>query len=167
MIGAGAVVWLTGPPAAGKSTLAAALAVALRARGLPTLVLDGDDVRAALVPTPGYDDAGRDSFYRSLIGLGVLAAAQGLMVVIPATAHRRAWRELARARAPRFVEVHVATPLALCRARDPKGLYAAAGPGSTLPGAALAYEPPLAPEVIATPGAEAQAIDAVLAALAD
>ena len=59
----GAVVWVTGLPASGKSTLALRLRDRLRAAGVAAVVLDGDAVRAALVPAPGYDPAGRAAFY--------------------------------------------------------------------------------------------------------
>jgi adenylylsulfate kinase len=159
----GAVVWCTGLPASGKSTLAHTLAARLRELGIATLILDGDEVRAALVPAPGYDDDARDAFYATLGHLAVLAAAQGLIVVVPATAHRRAWRDQTRAAAPRFVEVHVATPIEECRRRDPKRLYAERT--AALPGTGVAYEPPLAPEIVVRPGAEPAAIDAIIEVL--
>jgi adenylylsulfate kinase len=159
----GAVVWLTGLPASGKSTLARHLAACLGAAQQPAVILDGDDVREVLVPRPGHDEAGRDAMYRTLAGLAALIARQGVIAIVAATAHRRAWRELARSLAPRFIEVHVATPLAECRRRDPKGLYAAAP--AELPGAGVAYEAPAAPEVIAPTGDNAAAIDAILAAI--
>jgi adenylylsulfate kinase len=154
----GAVVWFTGLPASGKSTLAAALAERLRTAGREPLFLDGDDVRAAMVPAPGYDEAARDGFYETLGNLATLAARQGHVVLVAATAHRRIWRDRVRARVPRFVEVHVATPLDECRRRDPKGLYARAGDDSTLPGAGVAYEAPASAEVVVTPGAEEAAL---------
>ncbi|MCE9579604.1 MAG: adenylyl-sulfate kinase, partial [Deltaproteobacteria bacterium] len=120
----GTVIWLTGLPGSGKSTLARHLAQRLLEQGREPLILDGDEVRAALVPAPGYDDAGRDAFYRTLGQLANLAARQGLLAIVAATAHRRRWRDEIRAKAPGFLEVHVATPLAECRARDPKHLYA-------------------------------------------
>ena len=157
----GAVVWLTGLPGSGKSTLAARLAARLRAEGTVAAMLDGDEVRDVLVPRPGHDEAARDAFYRSLAGLAGLLARQGLIVLVPATAHRRSWRALARATAPRFVEVHVATPLDECRRRDPKGLYARADALPHLPGVGVAYEPPESPDVVATDDG-ASAVAAVL-----
>lgn len=152
---AGPIVWLTGLPSSGKSTLARAVAEALRARGAHVVVLDGDEVREALRPRPGYDDAARDAFYESLARLAALVATQGTTVLVPATANRRAFRERARALAPGgFVEVFVDTDLETCRARDAKGLYARAqqGGGGTLPGAGARYEPPLAADVVVRGG---------------
>jgi adenylylsulfate kinase len=162
---AGAVVWLTGLPASGKSTLANRLDARLREARVPAVVLDGDEVREVLVPRPGHDDDGRDRYYRTLAGLAALLSRRGLVAIVAATAHRRVWRDLARARAPRFVEVHVATPLDECRRRDPKGLYAHADRLAALPGAGVPYEPPEHPDVVAPAGDDARAADAVLALL--
>ncbi len=161
----GAVVWFTGLPASGKSTLARSVSDALRALGREPVLLDGDEVRAALVPTPGYDDTARDAFYRTLGNLACVLARQGAIVLVPATAHRRVWRDRAREYAPRFVEVHVATPLDDCRRRDPTGLYARAGADSRVPGLGVEYEPPRAPEVVALPDHADTALAAILSAL--
>lgn len=164
----GAVVFVTGLPAAGKSTLARAVVARLRARGRPAVLLDGDAVRAALSPRPGYDDAGRAAFYETLGNLALLLSGQGLVAVVAATAHRRAFRDRVRAAGGRFVEVFVDTPAEVCATRDPKGLWARARSGRApdLPGAGPAYEPPRAPEVVARGGEDATAVDAVLGVLA-
>ncbi len=161
----GAVVWLTGVPAAGKSTLAARLDARLREAHVPAGVLDSDDLREVLVPRPGHEPEARDGFYQTLAGLAALLARRGLVVVVAATAHRRAWRDRARALAPRYLEVYVATPLAECRARDPKGLYGSPAVLAQLPGGGVAYEPPLHPDVVAPHGDDPQVVDAVLARL--
>ena len=158
----GAVVWLTGLPRAGKSTLARAVRARLRGRGVAPVLLDGDEVRAALSPRPGYDRQSRDDFYATLGRLAALIARQGFVVLVPATANRRAYRDAARALAPGFVEVHVATPLDECTHRDPAGLYASSA-HAALPGVGVEYEEPRAPEVIATGGDDAAAADAIVA----
>lgn len=165
----GTVVWLTGLPSSGKTTLARRVQAGLRALGRPALVLDGDELRGALVPTPGHDDAARADVYETLARLAALVAAQGLDVLVPATAHRQHFRDRARRRAPRFLEVHVATPLAECRARDDKGLYARAAEGevATLPGVGVDYEPPLAADVTATGGEDEAACDEIVRRLAE
>jgi adenylylsulfate kinase len=163
----GVVVWLTGPPSSGKSSLAERVRQALSASGRAHCVLDGDAVRAALVPRPGYEPAGRADFYETLARLAGLLAGQGLVVLVPATAHRRAFRDRARALAPRFVEVSLESPPAACAARDAKGLYAAARAGevSELPGADVAYEPPTDPDVRASGGEDEGAVTQILKAL--
>lgn len=164
----GAVVWVTGLPSSGKSTFARKLRAQLAALGRAAALLDGDAVRAALHPSPGYDPASRDAFYETLGDLALLLAADGLVAVVAATASRRAFRDRVRARAPRFVEVHLDVPAEVCAARDPKGLWARAFAGGApeLPGAGREYEPPVAPEVVATGGEDEEAVDAALAALA-
>ena len=146
----GLMVWLTGLPSSGKSTLAARVGEKLRAAGYAVVILDGDEVRAALRPEPGYDEAGRDAFYETLARLAALIAAQGLIVLVPATAHRRAFRDRARALVPSFLEVFVDTSLDECARRDSKGLYERARTESTgvMPGVHVEYEAPIAPELI-------------------
>lgn len=155
-----AVVWVTGLPAAGKSTFGARLAAALRASGAACALLDGDELRAVLARPAGAGAAERDAFYASVAELAALLARQGLTVVVAATAHRRAHREHARAVAPRFVEVFVATGPEECRRRDPRGLYrrAAAGEARDVPGVDAAYEPPLAADVVAAGGEDDAAL---------
>ena len=144
----GVVVWLTGLPSSGKSTLARAIAAASEE---PALVLDGDEVREALVPRHGYDPDARAAFYETLGRLAALAARQGLCVLVPATASLRAYRERARALAPAFVEVFVDTPPAECEARDAKGLYRDPVARARLPGLGAPFEPPLAPDLVVRP----------------
>jgi adenylylsulfate kinase len=161
----GTVVWITGLPGAGKSTLAAHVAERLGRAAIACAVLDGDEVRAALGRPAGHGAAERDAFYESLARLAALLARQGLAVVVAATANRATHRERARALAPLFVEVHVATPLAECERRDPRGLYAAAraGAASDVPGADATYEAPAAPDVVAWGGEDEVAADRIFA----
>ena len=163
----GAVVWLTGLPSSGKSTLAGRLVARLRAAGRPAVVLDGDEVRDALVPRPGYTPEERDSFYATLARLAALLARQQLIVLVAATGHRRVYRDRARALSPRFLEVFLEVPAEECRRRDRKGLYAQAASGtvSNLPGAGAEFEPPKAPEVVARGGEDSGALDEILSRL--
>ena len=151
----GVVAWFTGLPSSGKTTLASEVAGELRLRGVEAVVLDSDELRGIIEPPLGYDEASRARLYALLGRLAALIARQGHVVLVPATAHRRAYRDAARAAAPAFVEVFVDTPLEECRRRDTKGLYAA---GAALaPGVGVGYEPPPAPEVRVRPGEDAAA----------
>ena len=143
-------VWLTGLSGSGKSAIARELLALLHARGLDAAVLESDVMRTQLTPHARYDARERDFFYAALAHLGAYLAGEGRPVVFDATANLRAYREAARARIARFAEVFVDTPLEVCAARDPKGLYRGAreGKSATLPGVQAAYEPPLAPELV-------------------
>jgi adenylylsulfate kinase len=163
----GVVVWLTGLPSSGKSTLAARVAEQLRATHPRSCVLDSDDVRAVLVPKPGYDPMARDRFYATLANLAALLARQGLIVLVPSTAHLRRYRDNARRLWPRFVEVYVDATRDEVEERDAKGLFAGVRDGriSGVPGADLEYEPPLEPNVVAGGGEDPEAPDRVVAAV--
>ena len=143
-------VWITGLPASGKSTVAKALAAELAAMGIRAAVLESDAVRREISPQSKYDDAERDAFYATLAYLAGVLVLHGVPVIVDATANRRAYRDRARAAIPRFLEAHVACPLAVCQARDPKGIYrrGAAGTARNVPGVSAPYEPPLTPEVV-------------------
>lgn len=147
------VVWITGLPASGKSTVAGALVRALAARGRDAVVLESDALRRLYTPRPSYDETERERFYATVQRLAVTVARAGVPVIVDATGARRAWRDGLREAlrgAARFVEVYVDTPVEVCAARDPKGLYRAAraGDAPSLPGVGVPYEPPLAPEVV-------------------
>jgi len=142
-------VWLTGLPASGKSTIAAALKPKLEAMGCAVEVLESDAVRRVLTPHPTYSDAERDLFYRALAFMGARLVAHGVTVIFDATATKRAYRDFARSLIAKFVEVSVECPLELAMQRDYKGTYKRGqrGETSTVPGLQSPYEPPLNPEV--------------------
>ena len=135
------VVWLTGLSGSGKSAIATELV-----RLLPQASrLESDVMRTQLTPHAEYGDAERDFFYGALGDIARLLYERKRPVIVDATANRRAYRDAARRAIPRFAEVYVDTPLEVCAARDPKGLYKTAG---SLPGVQAPYEPPLAPELV-------------------
>lgn len=141
----GLVVWFTGLPSSGKTTLARETLRFLRAASEPCCLLDGDEVRECMYPRLGYGPESRADFYETLASLAALLSRQGLAVLVAATAHRRADRETARRLADdRWIEVFVDTPLDICEKRDAKGLYrrARAGEIENFPGVHEAYEPP-------------------------
>jgi adenylylsulfate kinase-like enzyme len=164
----GAVVWITGLPSAGKSTLAKQIQARLADLQCPAVVLDGDEVRRALVPEPGYSSIERDMFYATLGRLAALLTGQGFIVLVAATAHRSSYRTEARALAPRFVEVFVDVPLDECERRDSKGLFQRARAGQLetgLPGVTVPFERPATPDVRADGGHDERAIEQVVASV--
>ncbi len=142
-------IWITGLPASGKSTITAALVPMLRTAGLAPAVLESDRLRTILTPDASYSLDERDRFYRQLAMIGELLVESGIPVIFDATANRRTYRDHARSRIGRFLEVYVECPLDTCADRDPKGIYAAAARRlTTVPGVHAPYEPPLSPEVV-------------------
>lgn len=160
-------MWISGLPSSGKSTFARGLSARLRQVTAPHCVLDGDAVRAALHPAPGYTPEARAHFYETLVDLAVLLANQGLIVLVAATAGLREYRERARERAPRYFEVEVATELAECERRDSKGLYAGARAGRVehVPGVSAPYERAESPDVVASGGKDEAALQRALSVL--
>ena len=149
-------IWITGPPASGKSLLARAAASELGAEGRAVIVLELDEIRKVVTPSPTYTDTERDVVYRALVYMAMALTAAGTPVIIDATAHRRAWRDLARRLIPRFAEVQLVCPLDVCREREagravghaPREIYARAGvPGSVVPGVDVPSAPALRPVV--------------------
>ena len=149
-------VWITGLPGSGKSVIARAAAERLHAEGEEVTVLELDTIRRVITPAPTYSDAEREAVYRSLVHIGACLVEAGLPVIFDATAHRRAWRDLARALLPRFAEVQLVCPLEVCRWREgarprgaaPTGIYArATRAGARVPGVNVEYEVALAPEL--------------------
>lgn len=150
-------IWITGPPGSGKTSLARGVAKGLDAWGVPAKILELDAIRKVLTPHPTYSEGEREIVYRALVCMATLLTEAGLPVLIDATAHRRAWRELARELIPLFAEVQLVCPLEVCCERErtqrwgpaPRGVYAQAGKiWATVPGVDVPYEEPLRPELV-------------------
>ncbi|MDO8186074.1 adenylyl-sulfate kinase [Conexibacter sp. JD483] len=168
----GATIWLTGLPAAGKSTLADALERALLERGRATYRLDATAMRGGVCADLGYTAPERRENNRRMGELARLFADAGTIAIVAAVSPFAAGREAARELHERdglpFVEVWVNTPQSMCAARDPYGVYRAVADHELrdVPGLDLPYEPPTAAEVEITPAqSTAQAVEAVSAVL--
>ncbi|GAC1303797.1 MAG: adenylyl-sulfate kinase [Vulcanimicrobiaceae bacterium] len=146
----GAVLWLTGLPGAGKSTIAMELERRLFERGLQTYVLDGDNLRLGLNADLGFSSDDRRENIRRVAEVAALFADAGTIAIAAFISPARADRERARAIAGEaFVEVYVEADAATCEARDPKGHYkrARAGAISGFTGIDDSYEIPERPDV--------------------
>jgi adenylylsulfate kinase len=163
----GAIVWFTGLPNSGKSQLARRVQASLAQESIACCLLDGDRVRDLLRPRPGYSSQERDDFYVTLGNFALELAQQGLVVLVPATANRRHYRDRVRAQAPRFVEVWMTASVEECRTRDKKGLYAqfASGQLHGLPGEDSSYEAPESADVLAAGGEDVAALERILQSL--
>ena len=145
------MVWLTGIPSSGKSTIAAAVDQELSRRGHRTCSLDGDVVRAGLNADLGYSAEDREEAIRRMAEVAKLITGTGAIVVVAMVSPLRAARERARQLfGPKeFIEVHVDTPIEVAESRDPKGLYRRARRGELrdMTGVDAAYEAPERPEL--------------------
>jgi bifunctional enzyme CysN/CysC len=127
----GAVVWLTGLPASGKSTLARALERRLFGRGGSPIMLDGDTLRAGLNSDLGFSTQDRSENIRRLAEVATHLARNGHIAIVAAVSPSEEDRAAARRIAnTAFREIYVSTSAEVCERRDPKGHYAKARAGS-------------------------------------
>ncbi len=148
----GVMVWLTGLPSSGKSTIAFTAEHALVARGRLAYVLDGDNIRHGLNKNLGFSADDRGENIRRIGEVGKLFVDCGAVTltsfVSPYRADRDAVRDLMED--GEFLEVFVDTPVEICEQRDPKGLYAKARAGEipNFTGISDPYESPENPELV-------------------
>ncbi|MFI5266193.1 MAG: adenylyl-sulfate kinase [Chloroflexota bacterium] len=149
----GFTVWITGLSGAGKSTMAAKLATAVREAGCKVEVLDGDEIRATLNSDLGFFKEARDANVRRIGFVARLLARNGVAVIVAAISPYRAVRDEVRgaieAEGCGFVEVHARCSIDELARRDVKGLYQRALRGELqgFTGVSDPYEEPLNPDV--------------------
>ena len=148
----GYVIWFTGVPASGKSTLANTVAVLLHKRKHHTCVLDGDNLRCGLNKNLGFSAEDRKENVRRVSEVAKLFADAGTIAIVALASPYRTDRDKARKLIgeKRFVEIFVECPYHICEERDPKGLYkkAHAGEIKEFTNVSAPYEVPLKPEII-------------------
>jgi bifunctional enzyme CysN/CysC len=148
------ILWFTGLPAAGKSSIARLVEARLHAMGCHTYMLDGDNIRHGLTRDLGFTDADRVENIRRIGEVAKLFVDAGLIVLCAFISPFRAERQMVRELVGEgeFIEIFVDTPLEECERRDPKGLYARARGGAiqNFTGIDSPYEPPVQPELALT-----------------
>lgn len=155
------IVWFTGLSGSGKSTIANLIEKRLTSEGRHCYILDGDNVRHGLNKDLGFTDEARVENIRRVAEVARLMADAGLIVlcsfISPFQNERRLAREVAGDIS--FTEVFVDTPLAVCEARDPKGLYkrARAGEIKNFTGVSSPYEAPEKADMVLDGSAKAPA----------
>ncbi len=149
----GMVLWITGLPGSGKSTVADAV----KKRYPAFVILRMDDLRKVVTPQPTYSETEREMVYRSLIYMAKTLSDLGHDVIIDATGNMKRWRELARKMVPHFAEVFLKCSLDICRQREdqrtethgaPRGIYQKGRAGWPVPGVTVPYEEPQNPEIV-------------------
>lgn len=146
----GAVMWLTGLSASGKSSIAMALEQALTEQGYSCYVLDGDNIRDGLNANLGFSPEDRTENIRRVGEVAALFADAGLICITAFISPYRADRARARQSCGEaFHEIHISADLATCESRDPKGLYKKARSGELreFTGVSAPYEIPEQPQL--------------------
>jgi adenylylsulfate kinase len=147
----GFVIWNTGLPSSGKSTIAKNITKRLRDDyAIPIVHVESDEIRKFLTPQPNYSTNERDWFYGVLGKLAQLLTSNGVNVIVDATANKRKYRDNLRSAIPKFLEVYVKCPIEICQQRDVKGIYRMAQEGKlqSVPGIQDPYEEPHTPELV-------------------
>ncbi|MFK4444473.1 adenylylsulfate kinase [Caballeronia udeis] len=148
----GAVVWLTGLPGSGKSTIAQTTEGILYDLGFQTVTLDGDNIRLGLCADLGFSDADRNENVRRVAETAKLFLDQGFVVIVALVSPVRQAREQIKQLIPPddFLEIYCSCPLSVCQKRDPKGHYARAKRGeiANFTGFSSLYEEPLEPALL-------------------
>src|SRR5215210_6451238 len=147
------VIWLTGLPGSGKTSIAKALYPKLTESGFKAEILDGDIVRKELSPELGFTKQDRELHARRVVYLCKLLSRNGIISIVCLISPFREFRRYARSEINvnnNFYEVYVKCPLETCIKRDPKGLYKKAFSGEIkdLTGLQDPYEEPENPEII-------------------
>lgn len=146
----GFVVWLTGLPGSGKTTISNELEPRLRRTGKPVEVLDGDEIRQNLSKGLGFSREDREAHLRRVTYVAKLLSRNGVAVIAAFISPYRNIRDYARKETTNFLEVYVKCSVETCARRDPKGLYKKASTGQIkdLTGPQDAYEEPLNPDLV-------------------
>ena len=155
------ILWFTGLSGAGKSTVADLVEQTLHRLGRHTMLLDGDNIRHGLNRDLGFTQEDRVENIRRVAEVAKLMVEAGLIVLVsfisPFRSERRVARDLVGE--DEFIEIYVNTPIEICEARDPKGLYklARAGKLPNLTGLGSPYEPPEKPDISLDGGGQSPA----------
>ncbi len=147
-----ATVLLTGLTGSGKSTIARALERKLFDLGRGVVVLDGQNMRLGISKDLGFTAADRSENLRRSVEVARLFNDAGLLCIAAFVAPDEAVRRKAAERvgSDRFLVVHLAAPVEVCRTRDTDGHYTLADRGelANFPGVSAPYDPPVSPDLV-------------------
>ena len=148
----GVVVWFTGLPSSGKSTISREVEKRLYKMGKLVYVLDGDNVRHGLNSDLGFSSKDRKENIRRISEVANLFVDAGIITLTAFISPYKTAREMARKLFEKgeFIEIYVKGPVSICIKRDPKGMYKKALKGEIkeFTGISAPYEEPENPEII-------------------
>ncbi|WP_038056453.1 adenylyl-sulfate kinase [Thermodesulfobacterium hydrogeniphilum] len=146
------VVWFTGLPSSGKSTIAHTLEKVLFEKGIKVYVFDGDNIRHGLNSDLGFSSEDRKENLRRIAEVAKLFVDAGLIVLCAFVSPHKKDREFIKQIIGRedFIEVYMKCPVEVCEKRDPKGMYKKAREGliKEYTGISAPYEEPENPDLI-------------------
>ncbi len=146
-----AIVWLTGLPASGKTTIARELEKRLYENGVHTYVLDGDNMRHGLNKDLGFSKDERKENIRRVAEVANLFCDAGILTICSFVSPYGDDRQYAKGLVDEseFIEVFVKCPLEVCLERDPKSMYkkAVSGNMKSFTGIDDPYEHPESPDI--------------------
>jgi len=154
----GSVVWFTGLPCSGKSTLAHLLHGSLKENGIPSEIFDGDIVRQRLTEGLGFSNEDRLENVRRIAFVAHLLARHGVVSIVAAISPYQEARDEIRKEIENYVEIFVDCPLDVCQSRDVKGMYKKAQKGEIqhFTGVSDPYEVPRSPDLVVRTSLESQ-----------
>ncbi len=146
----GCTLWFTGLSSSGKTTVADRVAEILREMGRQVERLDGDVVRKNLTSDLGFSKKDREENIRRVTYVAKLLTSHGVVVLASFISPYQEMRRIAREEIGNFIEIYVRCPLAICIARDTKGLYYKAKQRKieNFTGISAPYEEPQDPEIL-------------------
>jgi len=144
-----AVIWITGLPCSGKTTIGAGVFKILTGKGFSAEHLDGDEIRK-IFPETGFSKEERDRHIKRIGYLASMLERHGITVIASFISPYTESRNFVRSLCNNFIEVYLSTPLSVCEQRDDKGLYARSRMGEIkgFTGIDDPFEIPPAPELI-------------------
>ena len=129
----GSVIWVTGLSGSGKSTFANKLNNFLRTKDIPTILLDGDDLRAVLnVSNSHYSKDERIELGYIYSKFCNYIARQGYVVIIATIALYREIHEWNRLHMPSYIEILMKIPQDEILKRNSKNLYSEFSAGNLI-----------------------------------
>ncbi len=144
------VIWFTGLPCSGKTTLSKELEKYFKSKNIPVQRLDGDVVRKTICSDLGFSKKDRDENIKRIAYIARLLANNGVNVIVAFVTPYQKMRDFARSICPNYIEVYVKCSVEECKKRDVKGMYAMAKRGEIkdFTGVNDPYEEPKNPEII-------------------
>ena len=153
------VIWITGLSSSGKTTLALEVQRLLKTKGVPAILLDGDDLREVILGTTKdqnqqFDEAKREKLAFIYCRMAKLFLEQGWWVIVSTISMKKSVFDWNRKNLPNYFEILIDLPLEILEARDPKNIYAdfKNGQRKNVIGLDIAVEWPSQPDLIFNEG---------------